>query len=124
MGIEKDVDGLWVCGNYRTGVAFPDCVTFGYDHAKVVIDHLNDKNKAESRIEDPKVKAEPVVAEVAEEKEEEKIEKPVVAEVAEEKKEEKLEEPVVAEVAEKEKEEKIEEPVLSEVVSKKEKVPK
>jgi len=136
--IEKDVDGLWVCGNYRTGVAFPDCVTFGYDHAKVVIDHLNDKNKAESRIEDPKVKAEPVVAEVAEEKEEEKIEKPVVAEVAEEKKEEKLEEPVVAEVAEKEKieepvvaeiaeekeEEKIEEPVLSEVVSKKEKVPK
>merc|ERR1712238_369450 len=107
MGIEKDVDGLWVCGNYRTGVAFPDCVTFGYDHAKVVIDHLNYKNKAESRIEDPKVKAEPVVAEVAEEKEEEKIEKPVVAEIAEEKEEEK-----------------IDEPVLSEVVSKKEKVPK
>merc|ERR1712238_176800 len=99
MGIEKDVDGLWVCGNYRTGVAFPDCVTFGYDHAKVVIDHLNDKNKAESRIEDPKVKAEPA--------EKEKIEEPVVAEIAEEKEEEK-----------------IEEPVLSEVVSKKEKVPK
>ena len=38
--IEDTVDGVWVCGNYRTGVAFPDCVTFGYDHAKVVIDYL------------------------------------------------------------------------------------
>lgn len=47
--LEKDIDGLWICGNYRTGVAFPDCVTFGYDHAKTVIDYLkNEKsdNKA------------------------------------------------------------------------------
>ena len=33
--------GLWVCGNYRSGVAFPDCVTFGYDHAKVVKEYLD-----------------------------------------------------------------------------------
>jgi len=38
--IEKEVDGLWVVGNYRNGVAFPDCVTFGYDHAKVVLEYL------------------------------------------------------------------------------------
>ena len=33
--------GLWVCGNYRSGVAFPDCVTFGYDHARVVKEYLD-----------------------------------------------------------------------------------
>eukprot|EP00934_Nitzschia_sp_Nitz4_P006976 Nitzschia sp. Nitz4//scaffold194_size40385//5781//7469//NITZ4_007525-RA/size40385-processed-gene-0.1-mRNA-1//1//CDS//3329540319//6966//frame0 len=38
---EAKVPGLWVCGSYRTGVAFPDCVNFGYDHAKVVKDHLD-----------------------------------------------------------------------------------
>lgn len=37
---ESKVDGLWVCGNYRTGVAFPDCVTFGYEQAKVVKEYL------------------------------------------------------------------------------------
>ena len=37
--------GIWVCGNYRTGVAFPDCVTFGYEHAKIVADYLKTKKK-------------------------------------------------------------------------------
>jgi oxygen-dependent protoporphyrinogen oxidase len=38
--IESSKDSLWICGNYRTGVAFPDCVTFGYEKAKIVIDNL------------------------------------------------------------------------------------
>ena len=37
---EAEVPGLWVCGNYRSGVAFPDCVTFGYEHAKEVQAYL------------------------------------------------------------------------------------
>jgi len=32
--------GLWICGNYRSGVAFPDCVTFGYEHAKIVKEYI------------------------------------------------------------------------------------
>ena len=37
---ESKLPGLWVCGNYKSGVAFPDCVTFGYDHSKLVVDFL------------------------------------------------------------------------------------
>jgi oxygen-dependent protoporphyrinogen oxidase len=33
--------GMWVCGNYRTGVSLTACVNFGYDHAKVVAEHLS-----------------------------------------------------------------------------------
>ena len=38
--------GLWVCGNYRTGVAFPDCVNFGYDQAGVVAGYLSTREWA------------------------------------------------------------------------------
>jgi protoporphyrinogen/coproporphyrinogen III oxidase len=37
---ERSVPGLWICGNYRTGVAFPDCVTWGYDHSRIVAEYL------------------------------------------------------------------------------------
>ena len=37
---EKDIDGVWICGNWRTGVAFPDCVTFGYEMSATIVDYL------------------------------------------------------------------------------------
>ncbi|KAL3757963.1 hypothetical protein ACHAWU_010016 [Discostella pseudostelligera] len=45
MEKKNEGGGLWVCGNYRSGVAFPDCVTFGYEQAKVVAEYLNRKGK-------------------------------------------------------------------------------
>jgi len=68
--LEKKTDGLWVCGNYRSGVAFPDCVTFGYDHAKVVIDYLKNGPKqtlVENIVEEAVDEAIPVKETVEEE---------------------------------------------------------
>lgn len=46
---EAKLPGLYVCGNYKTGVAFPDCVTFGYEHAKVVKQFLDSTQRTESK---------------------------------------------------------------------------
>lgn len=50
--LEKETEGLWVCGNYKTGVAFPDCVTFGYEHAKEVLSFLEKKKGSVSEKEE------------------------------------------------------------------------
>ncbi|KAL3937431.1 MAG: hypothetical protein SGBAC_007463 [Bacillariaceae sp.] len=46
---ESKLPGLWVCGNYRSGVAFPDCVTYGYEHAKVVKSFLDSSSTADAK---------------------------------------------------------------------------
>jgi len=51
---EAKLPGFWVCGNYRTGVAFPDCVTFGYEKAKEVKSFLHaQKEEEQSLNEEP-----------------------------------------------------------------------
>lgn len=59
---EAKLPGFWVCGNYRSGVAFPDCVTFGYEKAKEVKSFLdaqgapapkNEEKKEEAPASDP-----------------------------------------------------------------------
>lgn len=47
--LEKKISGLYICGNYRTGVAFPDCVTFGYEHAKIVKDYLQSQSSSSTK---------------------------------------------------------------------------
>ncbi|KAI2494010.1 hypothetical protein MHU86_20541 [Fragilaria crotonensis] len=54
---EAKLAGLWVCGNYRSGVAFPDCVTFGYDQAKIVKQYL-DLTGGASSVTSPEAAAE------------------------------------------------------------------
>jgi len=46
---ESKLPGLWVCGNYRSGVAFPDCVTYGYEHAKIVKGFLDTTSAANAK---------------------------------------------------------------------------
>jgi oxygen-dependent protoporphyrinogen oxidase len=52
---EAKLPGLYVCGNYKTGVAFPDCVTFGYNQAKVVKEFLDSTPSIKSSKKEPKV---------------------------------------------------------------------
>mmetsp|Transcript_18650 Transcript_18650/g.18747 ORF Transcript_18650/g.18747 Transcript_18650/m.18747 type:complete len:569 (+) Transcript_18650:48-1754(+) len=50
----KDTPGLILGGNYKTGVAFGDCVQFGADVSKDVLSYINSKksdNKKESDID-------------------------------------------------------------------------
>lgn len=62
---ESKLPGLWVCGNYRSGVAFPDCVTYGYEHAKVVKEYLDNSASAPETEKMPEIKAEVILKEAA-----------------------------------------------------------
>ena len=87
---ESKLPGFWVCGNYRSGVAFPDCVTFGYEKAKEVKSFLDAQGtqssapikegkkevveKEETKVEAPVAKEESPAEPSEEEPEEEKSE--------------------------------------------------
>ncbi|VEU36621.1 unnamed protein product [Pseudo-nitzschia multistriata] len=104
--------GLWVCGNYRTGVAFPDCVTFGYEKAKEVKSFLDARDNEKEPVKTTESKEATVKVVGKEEKEEEdtakvetvvddmKEEEVTAAAVEKEKKEEEKEEETASVVVE------------------------
>ncbi len=67
--------GFWICGNYRSGVAFPDCVTFGYDKAKEVKAFLDAQGTPTAKKEEKKEEVPaPAPVEVESKEEETKVE--------------------------------------------------
>ena len=58
---EAKAPGLFLGGNYRTGVAFGDCVQYGFDQAANVQQYL-EKRRQGAKASAPKEDAEPVAA--------------------------------------------------------------
>jgi len=58
---EAKAPGLFLGGNYRTGVAFGDCVQYGFDQAAKVQQYL-EKSRQGAKASAPKEDAEPVAA--------------------------------------------------------------
>ena len=67
--------GFWICGNYRSGVAFPDCVTFGYEKAKEVKAFLDAQGTPAAKKEEKKEEVSaPAPVEAGSKEEEKKVE--------------------------------------------------